>query len=459
MKKFIITISAAVASIIALGSTVSATSPPISISAINPGYTIDGVANTGEFIELRSSSDSAVPLTDLTLKYTNSSGNSSVIFEFPSDSTMLGETLLLRLASSPSANEADLVYTKTLAFSAGPLELQYKGETISSICWTGKNDCYGKFSSTHPTSLVFNEELEKFEHLKDYYPSFDPEKPSYHVPPTDTTKEETVIPKCRGLQFSEIFSYYENNYSEQFIELYNPLDHDINLDGCELKYKKKNYRLSGIIQSDHYFARYATDFKLTKNPTSSNSIELIDTDGLTIDEATYYNGQKKATAYAQFGHQSNGEEQWLQTYIPTPGEANNYQPYKTCEVGKVINEATGNCVKASSITKVLSPCPAGKYRSPITNRCRSLGSSTKELKPCAAGYERNPDTNRCRKIKQNTGAAYPLSASQTGDSNFVALGAILIIIVLALFYIAFQFRYEFLDLFRKLRLRLRPHSV
>lgn len=460
MKKFIIGFMVVLGLFItALSQLATATSTPqIIINAINPGYTINGQANTDEFIELINLADNPVSLTGLTLKYTNSSGNSSTLFEFPNDSVMVGKTLLLRLASSPDANDADLVYSKTLAFSAGPLELTRGNDILSSVCWTGKDGCYAKFNSKTPTSLVWNEESELYEHSEDYYPTYSAESPGYQVPPT-INNDEVIQPKCRGLQFSEVLSYYESDQSEQFVEIYNPLDHDVNLAGCQVKYKRKAYKLSGTIGSDKYSARFATDFRLTKNPTSSNIIELIDVDGNKVDEITYYNGQKKATAYAWFGFHENGEEQWLQTYAPTPGSANDYQQYKTCPEGKVINEATGNCVKAINLNTTLKPCPAGKYRNPLTGRCKSIASSTKSLKPCPDGYERNPETNRCRKIKQNTGANYPLSTteSQATASSFVALGAILIIIALALGYIGFQFRYEIIKFLRKitcLRLRL-----
>lgn len=460
MKKIIIGFIVAFGLFItALSQLATATSThQIIINAINPGYTINGQTNTDEFIELINLTGGPVSLTGLALKYTNSSGNSSIFFEFPEDSVMIGETLLLRLASSPDASDADLVYAKTLAFSAGPLELIRGDDILSSVCWTGKDGCYAKFNSKTPTSLVWNEESGLYEHTEDYYPTYNAETPGYQAPPS-VNNDETIQPKCRGLQFSEVLSYYESDQSEQFIEIYNPLDHDVNLTGCQVKYKRKFYKLSGIVGSDNYSARFATDFRLTKNPTSSNEIELIDVDGNKVDEITYYNGQKKATAYAWFGFQNNGEEQWLQTYAPTPGSANNYQKYKTCPEGKVINEATGNCVKATNLNTTLKPCPAGKYRNPLTGRCKSIASSNKSLKPCPDGYERNPETNRCRKIKQNTGAAYPLSAteSQAAASSFVALGAVLIIIAIALGYIGFQFRYEIIKLFRKityLRLRL-----
>ncbi len=423
--------------------------PVLQIRALNPGYTVEGKQNVGEFIELEKSTDTTLSLTGYALRYTNGSGTASMLFEFPENSTMTGEVLLLRLASSPEASMADVNYTKTLAFAAGPLELLHNGEVVDSVCWTGKDGCYAKFSSGKPTTLARNEDTGLFEHLAVYTPEYDPDNPSYHDPPVDP--DPPVESHCRGLQFSEVLSYYENSKDEQFVEIYNATDHDIDATGCQVRYKKKDYLLSGVIPPDGYLARYATDFTMTKNPTSSNDLDLIDTDGTSLDTLTYYNGQKKATAYAAFGYQNGGKAQWLQTYHPTPGEANDYQKYKTCPVGKAINEETGNCVNETTLDTTLAPCPAGKYRNPLTNRCKSIDSDDDEKAPCPEGYERNPETGRCRKIRNNNGADYELEPDSFGDTTtFIAIGVIAIIVGIGLTYIIIQYRHDIARVARNL---------
>ena len=99
--------------------------PEIYIHAINPGFTIDGQSNVGELIEIRRTNpDDSTPisLAGIILGYTNTSGNSLPIFEFPDNVWMTGENVLLRLASSPGSELADLVYAKSIAMKAGPLE-------------------------------------------------------------------------------------------------------------------------------------------------------------------------------------------------------------------------------------------------------------------------------------------------------------------------------------------------
>ena len=92
----------------------------------------------------RKSSDAPVSLAGLTVGYTNSSGNYYTLVEFPEYSFMAGETLLLRLASSPDSELAAVNYTKTLAFKGG-IELKMGDEVVDSVCWTGKDECYKDF--------------------------------------------------------------------------------------------------------------------------------------------------------------------------------------------------------------------------------------------------------------------------------------------------------------------------
>lgn len=427
--------------------------PEIYIKAINPGYTVDGKSNVGEMIEIgRKESDTPISLAGITISYTNSSGNSSILFEFPEHSLMTGETLLLRLASSPESELAAVNYTKTLAYKGG-IDLMVDNEKVDSVCWTGKDECYKDFKSANPTVLVRNLEMDGFEHIgvTEYEPVYDSE--SYVV---EASKDEEgygqVVSQCRGLQFSEILSYYESSHTEQFIEFYNPKSEQILLDGCQVRYKNKNYNLSGIVAAEGYYIYYPDGFNLTKNPTNFNTLEIIDADGTVVDLLKYPNGQRKGGSYIFVGYDGAGEEIWRVTYAPTPGGPNNYQEFKTCETGKVINEATGNCVKVTSIAEKF--CKEGYFLNILTGRCNKM--KTVEEKTCKEGYELNPETNRCRKIKENTGANYSLEPETYEEkSSFVALYAVLGVMGAGILFLIWEFRQEIVKLWRKVFRRAR----
>lgn len=437
--------------------------PELYIKSINPGYSVDGKSNVGEYIELaRPVSDDSNPLSlaGFILSYTNSSGNTVILHEFSEHLWMNGETILLRLASSPESEQADFNYTKTLAFKAGPLELKKEEAVLDSVCWTSQEGCAKEFKSSSPTLLLRDPETFTFSHqdITAYSPQFDPEHPNiYEEKPEEPSSEEVLPKQCANLAFSEILSYYEDSPSEQFVEFYNPTSEQILLDGCFLKYKNKTYQLSGIVKSDDYSVQRPNGLSLTKNPTTSNILELYDVDGTLVDSLTYLNGQKKSASFAKIGYDENGNDLWKITYAVTPGTANYYQQFKTCEEGKVINEATGNCVKPTTVTEKI--CDEGQYLNPLTGRCKKYETTTE--KECAEGYELNPETNRCRRIKDNNGADYELTAQEEGNQTvFIAIIAIAGIIILALGYVIFEFRSEikkfFQKVFRRFRKKPRP---
>ena len=452
------------------------------IRAINPGYTVDGQRDVGEFIELQNVSGTpSLSLAGYSVRYTNSSGRSTSLLNFSESASLAGESLLMRLARSPGSDQADATYMTTIAMSAGTIALVYNDAVVDQVCWQNKSaDCHTAFTSDHPTSLVRDLATGEFTHQTAYTPAYDSEHPGLIIappvnPPTtpdtpdqpsappDTSPEPETpekITRCYGIEFSEILTYYSENAAEQFIELYNHTDQTVELSACALRYKKKVYSLSGELAAEKYLVFYpaqnATPFTLTKNPNKSNLLELVSADGAIIDILEYAHGQKKGTSYAKF-YDAQGEELWQLTYAATPQAQNVYQEFRSCPAGKTINRSTGNCVKITTATQdaATADCPAGKYRNPLTGRCKKIESASTEPKPCAAGYERNPETNRCRKVAaDNDGASYALvPTTYSSDSTFVALGIVILLVSLGVIYIILQFRREIARAVRKIRQR------
>lgn len=437
--------------------------PNVVILSYNPGFSEPYV---GEFVELKKLPDNFISLADLTIIYETSSGSEYNVLEFSEEHEMVGESLLLRLASSDEvknaddpATVADATYTRNMSQSGGRIKLKYKDEEIDSLCWGLKETgCYAAFKTgkgVAPTTLVreINEdEIGDFEFVENYTPSYDPEKPGLKVL---TVPEEVVEPQCRTLEFTELLTYYETTASEQFVEIYNDSDESVKLNGCFMGYKNKNYPLSGSLGARKFLAIYPLmewGLTLTKNPTSVNRLSIIDADGEIVDNLSYYGGQKKGVSLAKIAL-GDGTVNWVQTYNVTAGAENVYQQFKTCPVGKVINLETGNCVTETTLVTTLAACPEGKYRNPLTGRCKSYATTASAtLKPCAEGYERNPETNRCRKIVENTGAEYPVVTEVFEEKKeLVSVYAIVTVIVAGLLYIAFQYKDELRAKFKPAR--------
>ncbi len=474
----------------------------IAIRAINPGYTTDSGKNAGELIELTRLVDAEIDLSHLAIIYTakptvaGALGKSSIIYQFPEGSKMIGDSILLRYRESPEAASSefnqDIIYNTSLAMygtlslvrtDLSPTDTEY-GTTINTVCWLGGADCLPYFSTTVKsrayTTILRDAETGEYAHVNDPQLLYDPEETGLFLPTiiddsdTDNSSAnssgsdpaDVYDSPCSGLIFSEILSYYDDSPAEQFIELYNSSESEINLSECKVRYKSKSYDIAAeelFLRPDAYYVLYPDPaFRLTKNPTTENLLEIIDNTSdssssyYVVASLTYPHGQKKSTSYAFFGYNADGSPFWQVTFYPTPGEPNIAQEYKTCPAGKVINEVTGNCVNASTLSTTLKDCGEGKYRNPETGRCKSYDDDSDT--PCKDGYERNPETNRCRKIKDNDGADFPVIPI-TGveeQSTFIALWIIVGVMVVGIGYVVFQFRKEIWYFCRKAIAKIKP---
>ena len=118
----------------------------------------------------------------------------------------------------------------------------------------------------------------------------------------------------------------------------------------------------------------------------------------------------------------------------------------------MINEATGNCVKITTVSEKV--CAEGQYLNPLTGRCKKI--EVAKTKTCKEGYVLNEETGRCKKIKENTGADYSLAKEVYEEkSSFVALYTIIGVVVAGVGYVIYEFRREIWKLFCKVFRRAR----
>lgn len=293
-------------------------------------------------------------------------------------------------------------------------------------------------------------------------------------------EEETgddVPQYCSVLQLSEIST------NEQWIEIYNDSDFvilPVNLKNCFLSVQygdkiidgKPNYRklnlgsFSGLSRIEEYeyfiISINETSLSLAKNVKDRSVVIHDNTDDYSD---TLYSTQKAGTSLSYFA------DGWKITYHVTPRAENIYQQWQTCETGKHINEATGNCVKDPeppaecaegqfrnpetgrckkiASEKELVECAVGQFRNPLTNRCKKIAVDD-GLKPCAEGWERNPDTNRCRKIISSEPAQFSIDEMEGSDAEnywiWAGIGGLLAVGGVVLW----QFRPEISKFFKKI---------
>lgn len=279
---------------------------------------------------------------------------------------------------------------------------------------------------------------------------------------------------CEGIVISEILpNPVGADGGKEFIELHNPTDEVILLNGCTLQTSanSKKYNLGATeMQPGQYIALYDSLTGLSLPNSAGGTVWLLSpTDELQA--VTYAASLADDVSWIWF------DGVWQPSYLITPNAPNELLPNKPCPVGQERNAETGacrniittadanltpcregqernpatnRCRAIASSTSTLTPCREGQERNPATNRCRAVQSDT-ELAPCAEGQERNPETNRCRRITAVAGTTTPdvkdVYAGSLGSSpRWLLIG---LLAVSAVGYALFEWRHEFLGIFKK----------
>lgn len=144
------------------------------------------------------------------------------------------------------------------------------------------------------------------------------EPPPADSSPTDQTKDsKTIYPK---IEITELLPHPETNSADKFIELFNPNDQPVSLEGYKLQTGigwKHSHALSGLEIQAHSYA--ALRFGETHLPLiyKTGAARLLDPNGEVVDQTQTYQSAKIGQAWAKT---ESGSWQWTTT--PTPGEAN-----------------------------------------------------------------------------------------------------------------------------------------
>jgi hypothetical protein len=255
---------------------------------------------------------------------------------------------------------------------------------------------------------------------------------------------------------------------KEFIEIYNPNDRSIDLSRYELLIGQdlENTYVFPTGSSIPAFSYLSfTNTELGFSLLNSSSRVQFRGDGEIVDESPAYQDPDEDTAWAIV------DGSWQYTNRLTPGQENLpsgestessravgekevTSSLKPCNENQYRSPETNRCRSIeTTAVKAQTPCKDGQYRSEETNRCRNIAAADTGLAPCEKGQERNPDTNRCRNIKAMPVADYGVLGATTSTSGtnwyiWLAIGGVLL---LALAYIIWEWRYEIGKLLSKLR--------
>lgn len=448
--------------------------PILYIKAVNPGYKIDGVNNVGEMIEIGKSSDAVVSLADLTVRYTNSSGKETVLVEFPENSYMIGESLLLRLGSAPMSELSNLIYNTTLALKAGPIALLVNDDMIDSVCWNGKDECEREFISSTPTTLVRNLETGEFEHVQEYEPEYSEDGYVIIEPAEDEENGEN------GLDDDDEENNNESELDDEDVEgrdqMFDEEDatevDDVNKENkktCSEGYYlyEPTGRCRKIVVEEEKTC--AEGYYL--NDVTGRCKKIVIEEEKACKEGYYLNEETGRCKKIVIEEEKTCAEGYYLNEATGRCKKIVVEEEKTCKEGYYLNEETGRCRKI--VVEEEKTCAEGQYLNPLTGRCKKievevektcaegyyLNEATgrckkivvEEKKICKEGYYLNEETGRCRKIVENNGANYELTPENYEESSsFVALYAVLGVLGVGAIYVVYEFRREIKRCFKKL---------
>lgn len=216
------------------------------------------------------------------------------------------------------------------------------------------------------------------------------------------------INDCPGIKLSELAANVATE--DQFIEVQNKSDESVDISGCILQTNRSSsarYTFpSRLLAPSDYITIYIKETDLTLTKTTSGTVYLLSSDGKTELDVSEYSNLGVDTAWAKV------DDQWVQTFTPTPSQSNFFLQFPPCETGYERNIQSGYCNKILPSSDPTADCGAGKYRSPDTNRCRSLDALAAALTPCDSGQYRNPETNRCRSLASTSSFLTPCEEGQ-----------------------------------------------
>ena len=279
--------------------------------------------------------------------------------------------------------------------------------------------------------------------------------------PTEDLESKEVI--SHTLQITEYFpNPAGSDVGNEFIELYNyglqPVSssrYSIAVESTNSS-SKKTYKLPDTsINPGEYLAIYNIGQQNFALNNTAGKVSLA-YDSKVIDESSYAS-VKESYSWSLIGDNfvlsvpSPNAENLLDDVVLVDKNGKTTE-VKPCAADQERNPATGRCRKIPSIA-VPTPCKAGQERNITTGRCRNIANTQKTPTPCKVGQERNPATGRCRNIKRTTppkvgDSIKPLNVAESSTIWIWAIAGA--IIIGAIGYIVWEWRYEIKKMFKKL---------
>lgn len=379
MKKIIFAFIIIVLIIFGMPLSLSASSKNILITEVQTG---SSTSASEEFVEIYNSSANDLDLSGWSMYYKSATGTSWTKKASVISGTLKPGDFWLFSANLPGNTS----FSSGLSGTGGNLQIRDKlGNTIDQFGWGNANASLGTPASISAGGQsmyrIYNFETKIFSNTDNNFADFDiSDAPTpAKFPIQDTAEQDTEVAVYPKLELSEIFpdpTSPQVDTADEFIEIYNPTDQEVDLSGWKLKDESGDEYLikDKSIAPKSRLAIFVLESKITLNNTG-DIITLLDPNGSLVDESADYESAEPGLSWSKI----SGVWQW--TVGPT-ANAENADIYiedtlvPASAVNKVKKTATKKSTAKSSAKKLTSTS------SPKTSKVQSssaLANTSPEL--------------------------------------------------------------------------------
>jgi len=335
-------------------------STTIVISEISMGTSASA---SNEFVELYNNAKTDIDVSNWTIYYKSSTGKTWTKKASLPQNTIIHSHDYLLIASELSG--ADVKLSSGLAQTGGTVQLRdTNGTNIDMVGW-GTADTselqaataaqadevvYRQFDDQTQTMIDSDNNFSDFDISSTATPKL---PPAIEIPAPDITTTYPVI------SLSELLPdpvAPQSDTSDEFIELYNPNNTEVNLSGWILKDAGgASYILKDkTIPSLGYLTITSAESSLSLN-NSGDSIYLYSPDNNLVDESADYGNAKPGLSWAVVGNS------WSWTVSPTPNAANSTVYVETI-TSKPANTTKTTTAKKAAVAKKAATSKVAKAK-------------------------------------------------------------------------------------------------
>lgn len=303
-----------------------------------------------DFVEIYNPTDHDIDLGNFNLSKMTSSGKTyGIKSPLANKGTMLKSKSFYVWASTADSEyaksiKADIATSETLANNnAVAIINRSDSSVVDGVCWgtldASKIDYCEKnsfVSSFVKASMGRIDGADSDDNPADFFVLKNSSPGKENVKLEEEKKEEDKTetkPKeyPTGISITELFPNPFQSQYEEYVELYNGTNEDVDLLGWTLhdasKSGKYTFLESVVIKAKKYLAIFKKDFKFALNNSGNESVTLFDPNGKEIANAIYDGSQKNAS------YNFDGSN-WRWSKFLTPGGENilNNQPFGTVEI-------------------------------------------------------------------------------------------------------------------------------